>query len=216
LDWARSYVAYPDAVRRFTPIECERLQGLPENWTLPDLEDAVPIRGIETNRYRAIGNAVCVPVAEWVARRIQQNYEAGLTPTSSADAKPTKHDLTQLANKFVAPVVSIKELTGQDECSDWKTGGLAFQDHYFTAPVSSSPLAPSPSTLIDVVDREGISPRYFLSANAAQGILRRVEKMERRLFSPLDAALRRLAKTPDALPVHSSPSSAVRGATALR
>ncbi len=48
-------------VRRLTPIECARLQGFPDNWN-DHLAD--------THRYRQMGNAVCVPVAEWVGRRI--------------------------------------------------------------------------------------------------------------------------------------------------
>lgn len=48
-------------VRRLTPLECERLQGFPDNWTRP-VSDA--------QRYKQLGNAVCVPVAEWIFRRI--------------------------------------------------------------------------------------------------------------------------------------------------
>lgn len=46
-------------VRRLTPVECERLQGFPDNWT-DDQSDAV--------RYRQLGNAVTVNVAEWIAK----------------------------------------------------------------------------------------------------------------------------------------------------
>ena len=48
-------------VRRLTPVECERLQGFPDGWT-----DGQP----DTQRYRQLGNAVAVPVAEWIGRRI--------------------------------------------------------------------------------------------------------------------------------------------------
>lgn len=48
-------------VRRLTPVECERLQGFPDGWTAGQSDSA---------RYRQLGNAVCVPVAEWIARRI--------------------------------------------------------------------------------------------------------------------------------------------------
>ena len=48
-------------IRRLTPIECERLQGFPDNWT----------EGISnTERYKCLGNAVTVPVIEFLARRI--------------------------------------------------------------------------------------------------------------------------------------------------
>lgn len=48
-------------VRRLTPVECERLQGFPDNWTDGQSDSA---------RYRQLGNAVAVPVAEWIGRRI--------------------------------------------------------------------------------------------------------------------------------------------------
>ena len=58
------------AVRRLTPTECERLMGLPDEYT------AVPYRGKsalecpDSPRYRAIGNSWAVPVARWVGERI--------------------------------------------------------------------------------------------------------------------------------------------------
>ena len=48
-------------VRRLTPRECERLMGFPDDWTAIQSDSA---------RYRQLGNAVAVPVAEWIARRI--------------------------------------------------------------------------------------------------------------------------------------------------
>jgi site-specific DNA-cytosine methylase len=50
-------------VRRLTPVECERLQGLPDGWTLiPGAPDS--------RRYAGLGDAVTSPVAEWIGRRI--------------------------------------------------------------------------------------------------------------------------------------------------
>ena len=56
-------------VRRLTPLECERLQGFPDNWTDCDLSD--------TARYRLIGNAVAVPVIEWIGRRFPEPLTFG-------------------------------------------------------------------------------------------------------------------------------------------
>lgn len=54
-------------VRRLTPTECERLQGFPDGWT----------EGFaDSRRYAMLGNAVAVPVAEWIGRRL-----AGVTGT---------------------------------------------------------------------------------------------------------------------------------------
>ena len=48
-------------VRRLTPVECERLQGFPDNWTEGQSD---------TNRYKQMGNAVAVPVVEWLIGNI--------------------------------------------------------------------------------------------------------------------------------------------------
>jgi len=63
--WMEQSAAMFGAVRRLTPRECERLQGFPDDWTLID-GDKTP----DAPRYRALGNAVAVPVAEWIGRRI--------------------------------------------------------------------------------------------------------------------------------------------------
>jgi len=55
------------AVRRLTPMECERLQGFPDDWTRW-LDDGT--EQSDSARYREAGNAVAVPVVEWIARRI--------------------------------------------------------------------------------------------------------------------------------------------------
>ena len=49
------------AVRRLTPLECERLQGFPDGFTDGQSDSA---------RYRQMGNAVCVNVAEWIFKRL--------------------------------------------------------------------------------------------------------------------------------------------------
>lgn len=56
-------VITPDlAVRRLTPVECERLMGWPDGWTEP--------AGADSHRYAACGNGVVAPVAEWIGRRL--------------------------------------------------------------------------------------------------------------------------------------------------
>jgi len=48
-------------VRRLTPLECERLQGFPDGWTEGQ---------VDTHRYKQMGNAVAVPVVEWIIQGI--------------------------------------------------------------------------------------------------------------------------------------------------
>jgi len=55
------------AVRRLTPLECERLQGFPDNYTnIPGASDSA--------RYKALGNSMAVPVMHWIGKRIH-DYE---------------------------------------------------------------------------------------------------------------------------------------------
>lgn len=53
--------------RRLTPLECERLQGFPDGWTEFYADGS---RVADGPRYRMMGNAVTVNVAEWIGRRI--------------------------------------------------------------------------------------------------------------------------------------------------
>jgi DNA (cytosine-5)-methyltransferase 1 len=48
-------------VRRLTPKECERLQGFPDDWTASQAD---------SSRYKMMGNAVTVPVVEWIIKRM--------------------------------------------------------------------------------------------------------------------------------------------------
>jgi len=67
-------------VRRLTPIECERLQGFPDNWTSEKMELTLEgnewkatgkvLKQADGPRYKAMGNAVTVNVAEWIGKQI--------------------------------------------------------------------------------------------------------------------------------------------------
>lgn len=53
------------AVRRLTPLECERLQGLPDGYTLIDDKSCS-----DSARYKALGNGMCQNCADWIIKRI--------------------------------------------------------------------------------------------------------------------------------------------------
>ncbi|MFN8013288.1 MAG: DNA (cytosine-5-)-methyltransferase [Dermatophilaceae bacterium] len=81
-DWSRNYVSYPEGqVRRLTPLETERLQGFPDGWTLPTHEMANQ-DALDSARYHACGNAVSVPVAEWIGQRIVETMGTQLLQAS--------------------------------------------------------------------------------------------------------------------------------------
>lgn len=58
------------SVRRLMPVECERLQGFPDEWT------RIPYRGKSADecpdapRYKALGNSMAVPAMRWIGERI--------------------------------------------------------------------------------------------------------------------------------------------------
>jgi site-specific DNA-cytosine methylase len=58
---AQLFIDQPPVIRRLTPIECERLQGFPDNWTENQAD---------THRYKQMGNAVAVPVVSWIVNRL--------------------------------------------------------------------------------------------------------------------------------------------------
>ena len=57
----REHKSKKPIVRRLTPIECERLQGFPDDWTAGQSD---------SHRYKQMGNAVAVPVVEWILKRL--------------------------------------------------------------------------------------------------------------------------------------------------
>ena len=60
-------------VRRLTPVECERLQGFPDDWTRYRIEKGTTVEQKDGPRYKQMGNAVAVPVVEWIAERLVAN-----------------------------------------------------------------------------------------------------------------------------------------------
>jgi DNA (cytosine-5)-methyltransferase 1 len=62
-------VLYRSIIRRLTPIECERLQGFPDNWTQVQHKGKPMADG---PRYKMCGNSIAVPVIEWIFKRIQE------------------------------------------------------------------------------------------------------------------------------------------------
>lgn len=59
------------AVRRLTPIECERLQGFPDNFTQIPWRKKAAESCPDGPRYKALGNSMAVPVMRWIGERIQ-------------------------------------------------------------------------------------------------------------------------------------------------
>jgi site-specific DNA-cytosine methylase len=58
---------FTSTVRRLTPTECERLQGFPDGWTEGQAD---------SHRYKQLGNAVAVPVVDWLISRLVASNES--------------------------------------------------------------------------------------------------------------------------------------------
>ena len=62
---------YAQLIRRLTPLECERLQGFPDDWTnIPGASDSA--------RYRALGNSVTIPCVEFIMRSLKEVASLGM------------------------------------------------------------------------------------------------------------------------------------------
>ena len=62
---------YARLIRRLTPLECERLQGFPDEWT--SLSDAA-----DSARYRALGNSVAIPCVEFIMKSLKEAVLLGM------------------------------------------------------------------------------------------------------------------------------------------
>jgi DNA (cytosine-5)-methyltransferase 1 len=65
-------VLTPMAVRRLTPVECERLQGFPDNWSRISWKGKPEEECPDGPRYKACGNSMAVPVMRWIGERIAE------------------------------------------------------------------------------------------------------------------------------------------------
>lgn len=181
-DWSRTYVTCENGVRRLTPIECERLQGFPDDWTRVDgdSEDA------DSHRYAAIGNAVSVPVIEWIANRISGALSE--ERTEDVECVIDRYDSFRDSNWKELP-----DMSDAHEKLLWGKSGLMWNGRYILAEHRECSSNPVDTNLYQIVQKGHVKERYYLTPNAAEGILRRVDNNNRRLFGPLRDGLEKLA-----------------------
>lgn len=184
-DWSRTYVVCDDGVRRMTPKEYERLQGFPDGWTLPEGYD-VNDEDTDTLRYTAVGNAVSVPVVEWVAKKISVELKKDDMEFSEEAAKSY---VPEFAKASWSKDILVTDFTDASKTYKWPKAGLAWENKTIGGNVAPTPANPIESSLTTVVEREKAGRKYYLTPNAAEGILRRVDNQGRKLFAPLRTAL---------------------------
>lgn len=191
-DWARSYISYKDRVRRPTPSESERLQGFPAGWSMPANGYRVPARGLDSERYRAIGNAVAVPVIRWIAERIALTIsQAGLRRSGKdfvAQCVELAPDLGEQTENLRFDDI-MREVEYGSFAYRWKGCGVAWGNDIVEGATAPAPSRITRSRFVDLLDSNIPDDRYFLTANAAAGMLRRADAVGRSFFPPMRTAL---------------------------
>ena len=75
-------------VRRLTPLECERLQGMPDNWSNYGVDESGKVFELsDSARYRLQGNGIATPFWKYLLKRISAQYERDPTMGSLFDGQ---------------------------------------------------------------------------------------------------------------------------------
>ncbi|MEQ4712678.1 phage N-6-adenine-methyltransferase [Providencia alcalifaciens] len=137
----RHGVSVNNIVRRLTPIECERLQGFPDNHTKVPFKDKSIGDCPDGHRYRALGNSMAVPVMRWIGERIcaavtqaipQSDYVKKL---NALKLQPT-HKLNEIGDQWQSPenlVCGINSIYGPFTLDLFTDGENSKAPHFYTA-----------------------------------------------------------------------------------
>jgi len=163
------YVSENDRIRRFTPLECERLMGFPDNYTKVNGNS-------HTNRFQAVGNSWAVPVVKWIGHKISEFVDENSKRTDIEWQKK----LTPKAN---AKNALLFLLNGVSQINI---------DQYLNA--SNIPNCPLYGDLKDIVEPNHALDKFYLSSKACAGILRRKNERNLNMNSELEVIMTRTAK----------------------
>ncbi len=165
-DWSRTYVVEEKGVRRLTPKEYERLQGFPDGWTLPDTYNP-ETDDTDTLRYTAVGNAVSVPVVEWIARRVHEEMKATYGEVARSDIQAYVPEFFKSSWSHLH--LSSINFTESSVSYKWPKAGIAWDNSFIGGNVPPAPHTPIQSLLIDVVEKAPVGVRYILTLNTKRG-----------------------------------------------
>jgi len=142
------FVVQDDEIRRLSPLECERLMGFPDYYTL--------IPGAKkTSRYRAVGNSWAVPVIKWIGKRILE-YSG---------------DEFDITNKRVELLTRIEDIDIDSVFVDFSKGTICI-DENTCINSTDKPEKFLSSDMKDFVSHEDLN-KIHLSPVGTYGILRR-------------------------------------------
>ena len=107
-----------------------------------------------------------------------------------------KQDVPEFSSSRTFQVSSLvtEEETSESSFERWPASGMVWDGACLTAGISESPSHVKESTLSAVIEIGEVPDRYFLSPNAAKGMIRRADRMGRNLFPPLRKALEILSQ----------------------
>lgn len=98
-----------------------------------------------------------------------------------------------LSKTCMASSTRILDETSESLFRHWPNSGILSDGVLLTANTSESPSHAVESSLLGVIETGEVPEEYFLSPNAATGMLRRTDRMGRNLFPPLRKSLEKLA-----------------------
>ena len=161
------FVVQDDRIRRLTPLECERLMGFSDNYTLLD-------KSYRTNRYKAVGNSWAVPVIKWLGKRILSS-------------------LTNQNNKFLMKIPKIHCIKiGDSNFYDLQKLSIQLDEQNYLN-CSEVPNNYVFGKMSDIVS-DNNEEKLYLSPTACAGILRRKEERSLGINKQLEEVLARTAK----------------------
>lgn len=161
------FVCQNDRIRRLTPLECERLMGFPDNYTL--LEKVRP-----TARYQSVGNSWSVPVVRWLGEKISKQLEANYRPQA----------ITIPDDRLIFKGEAV-EVFGLGSDPFWVS-----RDNYLNSSVL--PSQPSIGDMRDIIETEA-EAKFYLTPVGCKGILRRTVERNIRINPVLEGKLAGIA-----------------------
>lgn len=157
------YVSENDRIRRFTPLECERLMGFPDNYTeIPGNRD--------TTRFQAVGNSWAVPVVRWIGEQLSQSNNLAISNW----------------RKVINPI------TNDNGAKLYLLGGVTriSQSEFLNTSVAPNEIILG--DLKNIVEHNHAKEKFYLSPKACAGILRRKTERNLGMNSELEKLMNRL------------------------
>jgi DNA (cytosine-5)-methyltransferase 1 len=157
------YVSQNDKVRRFTPLECERLMGFPDEYTLIEGSS-------DTNRYQAVGNSWAIPVVKWIGKQISNFFNN--TNETEEWTRNLRHDKNNLnAKLFLLGEVNM----------------YGIEKYINTSSIPSNPIE---GNLSEIIQETDVPEKFYLSPQACRGILRRKEERNIKMNEELERLMK--------------------------